>query len=521
MQESESVGDGEGAADLASVAAKWRVRIEPIAREMTSGLIERDREARLVLLAMLSAEHALLVGPPGTAKSLLARRLRAVVADARYFERLLTRFTVPEELFGPLSLRGLESDEYRRLTRGYLPEAHVAFLDEVFKAGSAILNTLLSLLEERTFDNGVGAMATPLLSIVAASNELPTGDDLSAFADRFLVRLSVSLVTDTAFPALLDPEPRPRLTLAPIRPSEIEEIRAAAASVGLPIAIVRVLVRVRSELIQRGVAVSDRRWRKVAKLLRTAALLDGRTRVSLDDMTLLECCVGLPQNDEETVRQAVEAALLDLLEQEPARIEIVVAERERRATTLVGATQAVDAEGRLLYVSEDGSTTTEPFREIPRRSHTGDHLYLPPPDATLAATAKRTGYSLEELWTSFFQNRPNGLVKLEAYAANPLHKEMEKLPRAKCMQEVIAPPHEGALERARVVELVEELRSMHADLEELRSRQRSPLPPAPLFRWRDLAYQSEERLTESQARLRALLARLAAIDDAASSAEAP
>ncbi|KAK9791127.1 hypothetical protein WJX73_003201 [Symbiochloris irregularis] len=119
---------------------------------LQQGLCEREAEARLMLLAALAGEHILFIGPPGTAKSELGRRLASLCAGS-FFERLLTRFSVPEELFGPLSMRALENDQYLRITSGYLPEAHVAFLDEVFKANSAILNSLLTLMNERQFDN--------------------------------------------------------------------------------------------------------------------------------------------------------------------------------------------------------------------------------------------------------------------------------------------------------------------------------------------------------------------------------
>lgn len=150
---------------------------------------EREELIRVLLLAMMSGESLLLVGPPGSAKSQLARAAAALLGTSRSFDYLLTRFTSPDELFGPVSLQQLKQDRYIRQTRGYLPDAEVAFLDEIFKASSAILNSLLTLLNERRFHNGAEAQPVPLLTLIAASNELPEEQEgLAALYDRFLFR---------------------------------------------------------------------------------------------------------------------------------------------------------------------------------------------------------------------------------------------------------------------------------------------------------------------------------------------
>src|SRR3990167_4301249 len=153
------------------------VRLRAVIDTLERGLVERRQSVQLCLLAALAGEHTLFIGPPGSAKSELARRLHTVFRDARYFERLLTRFSVPEELFGPLSIKALEEDRYERHTDGFLPDASVAFIDEVFKANSAILNALLTLLNEREFDNGAGRQRCPLISCVGATNEVPRSEE--------------------------------------------------------------------------------------------------------------------------------------------------------------------------------------------------------------------------------------------------------------------------------------------------------------------------------------------------------
>lgn len=287
---------------------------------LQDGLVERETEIRLMMLAALSGEHLLLLGPPGTAKSELGRRLSSMCRGT-FFERLLTRFSVPEELFGPLSMRSLEEDKYERHIDGYLPSANVAFIDEVFKANSAILNALLTVLQERLFDNGSERVEVPLVCLIGASNELPESEELDALYDRFLLRYQVEQVSQANLQSLIAGtdgsaswQSASDSNTEAGSPLSIEDMQGvyqrAKDEVEVPDGVAQLIAGLREHLQEQcepPVYVSDRRLVKAVSMLKVAAYTDGRTRVNEFDCLLLRHVLW--QRPEE--REYVQDYLLD------------------------------------------------------------------------------------------------------------------------------------------------------------------------------------------------------------------
>ena len=336
-------------------------RLRKLRDTLLTELVERDLPIRLSLLAALSGEHLLLVGPPGTAKSLIARRLHTAFATSSYFERLLTRFTVPEELFGPLSIKGLEEDRYERLTASYMPTASIAFLDEIFKANSAILNSLLTLLTEREFDNGTRREKTPLIAVIGASNELPESEELNALFDRFLLRLHVGPVSKDAFSSLLGlrghstPDVTEELKLTD---ADVAAIQVAAAEIAVPADVVALLCALREWCSAESIQVSDRRWRKIVKLLQVSALTNGRSSVSVWDCWLLQHCMWNKPEDREKVYHWYAARVGASAAMDPSKLtRIIVSWESRLKADQSSRSQMRDAKGRPLYKSSDGKRT--------------------------------------------------------------------------------------------------------------------------------------------------------------------
>ncbi len=264
------------------------------------GLVDRETVAEVVALCAVAGEHLLVVGPPGTAKSEAVRRVAGQLGG-RYFEYLLGRFTEPNELFGPVDLRSLREGRVEFETAGMLPEADIAFLDEVFLGSTAVLNTLLGLLNERVFRRGGTALASPLRVCVGAANHLPEDPALAAFADRFLARVFVDPVADARLEELLEAGRRP----APVahhggsptgtgtgpggpddRLGALDRLAAAARGCELD-GVTPLLASALRRLRAAGVPVGDRRAVRSQRLVAAAAVLDGRTVATARDLWVL------------------------------------------------------------------------------------------------------------------------------------------------------------------------------------------------------------------------------------------
>jgi len=279
-------------------------KVREVGRALDERYLDKSEIVRMLLVTLVAGEHMLIVGPPGTAKSALVRQLARLV-DARYFEYLLTRFSEPNELFGPVDIKAFREGSFVRRIDSMLPEAEIVFLDEIFKSNSAILNALLSILNERRFFTGSQSLKVPLCSLYGATNEIPNDDALGAIFDRFLVRALSENLDSFHFQGLCDRgiraevaelsganETVPRLVT-------VAEIRRLQARLGQFLSFPDdwmarykgFIFQIRSE----GISISDRRVVKLLKLFAASALLDGRPTVNDGDFFILRHVWNSPE----------------------------------------------------------------------------------------------------------------------------------------------------------------------------------------------------------------------------------
>jgi MoxR-like ATPase len=291
-------------------------RLGHIARALSDRFLGKDEVIRLLLIALVAGEHAVLVGPPGTAKSALVRTFARLI-DARYFEYLLTRFTEPNEIFGPVDIAAFREGRYERRIEGMLPDSEVVFLDEVFKSNSAILNALLTLLNERRFTSGGAVLTCPLLSCFGASNEVPTDETLTAIFDRFLLRIRSENLDAYHFQDLLqrgitnEVQSLGQTAITPLASArEIGELhRAFSQRMRFGEEFLATYKGLVFQIRAEGVSLSDRRVVKLLKLFAASAYLDGRAQPDAGDFFVLKHIWN--NEDQATILESIVAPVLE------------------------------------------------------------------------------------------------------------------------------------------------------------------------------------------------------------------
>lgn len=322
-------------------------RISKLAHALSDGVYEREETIKLCLLAALAGESVFLLGPPGIAKSLIAKRLIRAFDNSSYFEYLMTRFSTPEEVFGPLSIQELKDNgRYLRLTEGYLPTAQVVFLDEIWKAGPAILNTLLTVVNEKTFKNGSDIERVPMRLLVSASNELPDEDSgLEALYDRMLVRVFVNRIQNkNNFKSMLTVG-TPQEAVIPeglaITDEEYHQWQSELDTLELSEEVFEKLYELKTMLESAATAgsgvdvaetdmyVSDRRWKKAVKLLKASAYFNGRDSINPLDLLLLQDCLWNSPESRDVVRSVIKQfALNHAFDQQEVEQQITLCREE-------------------------------------------------------------------------------------------------------------------------------------------------------------------------------------------------
>jgi MoxR-like ATPase len=308
-------------------------KINALLTHLNKGIYEKEEAIRLALLSSIAGESIFLLGPPGVAKSLIARRLKFVYKDASVFEYLMSRFSTPDEIFGPVSITSLKENRYERITEHYLPSAEVVFLDEIWKAGPSIQNALLTVLNEKIFRNGDKEEKVPMKALISASNELPAKNEgLEALWDRFLVRLYVDGIEDKAkFEEMITGSRNSHeVNIADddkITNGEYQEWSEQIDKIKMPENVFNVIDVIRKKIqmdndkeenADNQIYVSDRRWRKIVRLLRTSAFLNDRDEVDLMDCFLIKNCIW----NEDGQRGAVFQYVRDVIEEYGVKLDL-------------------------------------------------------------------------------------------------------------------------------------------------------------------------------------------------------
>ena len=254
-------------------------KLQNFRSSLNTSFLEREDVIDGLLASVITKQNAFLFGLPGTGKSELVRAVSNGFQGSKFFGYLLSPTTDPSELFGPVAVSKLLKDEYTRDVDGYLPSSNIAFLDELFRGSSAVLNSLLTILNERTFNNGKQLITTPIQSIVAATNSFPQEESLQAFCDRFLFRPTITGLQKPTSRRLLDqwalgtikrPTVESKLTY-----EDLTTLNQELDSIKISDEFLDRFSQVFDLLSSRGISISDRRRVQILKFMRGWALVQG------------------------------------------------------------------------------------------------------------------------------------------------------------------------------------------------------------------------------------------------------
>lgn len=340
-------------------------RIQSLIEHISDGMYEREEVISVALLSALCGQNCFLFGPPGTAKSLISRRIANAFVNPSYFEYLMNRFSTPEEVFGPVSIKALKQDQYLRKTEHYLPQSEFAFLDEIWKSSPAILNTLLTLMNERIFRNGETLEHVPLKALIAASNETPQPDQgLDALYDRFITRLLVQpILHNHHFDRLLNNAPPSEKIELPdglaVQSEEWHHWQNEIDRIEISNDCFTIIHLIRAQLEQQreslNVYVSDRRWQRAARLMKASAFFHSRQHTHHSDALLLRHCLWTQESN----RDAIGLIVLEA-------VQSVGFEAGMQLSTLDQAKDTLDREinDELFYSQDVYDTVREEDREF-------------------------------------------------------------------------------------------------------------------------------------------------------------
>jgi MoxR-like ATPase len=276
-------------------------------------LIDRAEEIRCAVLALVAGCSFFVVGPPGTAKSLLARRVAARITGAEFFEAQLDKMATPELLFGPWSLGAMRENRWERELSGTLATAHLAHLDEVFAAGATLLQGLHWALNERIYRHGTTVIPLPLSTVFCSANQVPTDAGLAAFWDRLILRRALSNDMDAGDFVRMLQTPIMEIPVPVLTWSEVTLAQLAAARVVVPDAVAQTVYGIRRRLVEVGIRPSPRRFRAAMGVVRASAWLDGRETAESTDLLVLKDILWLFPDQALTVAQLVNRELRNCL----------------------------------------------------------------------------------------------------------------------------------------------------------------------------------------------------------------